>query len=439
MNTRKTCKLWLRIVLIWLMGCGFTQSYATIYSNDPTLSDFTDTVTEYATFINGGNLFNGSNIPTSAILNAVNYPRVVVFNGTIDVSFTSATANIVVFDNIDHLGYGWDVFQYKISGSNDGTNFTPLFDPQAVNEPNIPNTNAAFTLQAWSGTAPTLLNNTLTPGLGSIVGNIGYEEYFTFSNSYQYFRFAPSSLTLANPSFPNGENEIELSAVGIAVPSQQIIATAVATITVNKDFIPNNAATVPVALTCTSGTVTTTPLNASEATPAVFTVTGASLGATCTATETVPSGYTANQTGCVDVALDGSCTITNTLIPPSATITVNKDFIPNNAATVPVALTCTSGTVTTTPLNASEATPAVFTVTGASPGATCTATETVPSGYTANQTGCAAVALDGSCTITNTLVPPSAVTAIPTLSEWGMILLAGVLGLFGMGVVRRRM
>ena len=53
--------------------------------------------------------------------------------------------------------------------------------------------------------------------------------------------------------------------------------------------------------------------------------------------------------------------------PPPApnSITVNKDFIPNNAATVPVALTCNSGTVTTTPLTASEAAPAVFTVTGA--------------------------------------------------------------------------
>jgi len=34
--------------------------------------------------------------------------------------------------------------------------------------------------------------------------------------------------------------------------------------------------------------------------------------------------------------------------------------------------------------------------------------------------------------------PVVATTAIPTLSEWGMILLAGMLGLFGMGVMRRR-
>lgn len=77
----------------------------------------------------------------------------------------------------------------------------------------------------------------------------------------------------------------------------------------------------PVDLTCTSGTVATTPLNASESLPAVFTVTGADPGATCTATETVPAGYTANQADCVGVALGGSCEITNTV--NSDTIVVN--------------------------------------------------------------------------------------------------------------------
>jgi hypothetical protein len=125
---------------------------------------------------------------------------------------------------------------------------------------------------------------------------------------------------------------------------------------------------------------------------------------------------------------------------PPATITVNKDFIPNNAATVSIALTCTSGTVTTTPLNASEGSPAVFSVGGAAPGATCTATETVPAGYTANQANCAGVALGGSCTITNTLASLIAegMRQIPTLSEWAMILLATLLALSGFAAMRRR-
>jgi hypothetical protein len=204
-------------------------------------------------------------------------------------------------------------------------------------------------------------------------------------------------------------------------------------ITVDKDFIPNSVATVPVDLTCTSGTVTTTPLNASEGAPAVFTVGGADLvGTTCTATETVPTGYAADETDCVNVPLGGNCTITNTL--DNNAIVVNKDFIPDSAATVPVALTCTSGTVTATPLNASEATPAVFTVNGALAGATCTATETVPIGYTADETDCVNVPLGGNCTITNTL---PAVTPIPTFSGWGMTMLVALLALLGFAAIRR--
>lgn len=221
MNSSKILQeTWPRAVaLIGLLGCGVTQVHATpIYSQDPTLSHFTSTVTEYATFAGGYQ-------PTTAILLAANYVRVVGSTGNpVDVSFSTATANIVVFDNIDHLGYGWDVFQYKIWGSNDGVTYTALFDPQTVNEANQPNTNAAFTLNTYTGTAPTLLNNTLTPGLGGNSGDIGYEEYFTFSNSYTYFRFTPSTLTLTDPT---GENELELSAVGAGVPSQQIISTAV--------------------------------------------------------------------------------------------------------------------------------------------------------------------------------------------------------------------
>ncbi|MEJ7668222.1 MAG: IPTL-CTERM sorting domain-containing protein [Casimicrobiaceae bacterium] len=247
---------------------------------------------------------------------------------------------------------------------------------------------------------------------------------------------SPGATCTATETLPAGYTADQTNCVSVALGGSCTITNTLLSnaITVNKDFLPNSVAPVPVALTCTSGTVTTTPLNASEATPAVFTVTGASPGATCTATETLPAGYTADQTNCVSVALGGSCTITNTLL--SNAITVNKDFLPNSVAPVPVALTCTSGTVTTTPLNASEATPAVFTVTGASPGATCTATETLPAGYTADQTNCVSVALGGSCTITNTLIPPLA--NIPTLSEWAMVLLAGLLALFGFVAVRRQ-
>jgi hypothetical protein len=102
---------------------------------------------------------------------------------------------------------------------------------------------------------------------------------------------------------------------------------------------------------------------------------------------------------------------------------------------VPVDLICTSGTVTTTPLDAAEGAPAVFTVTGADPGTTCTATETVPAGYTADQTDCLGVAMGGSCTIVNTLVTPPA--DIPTLSGWGMVALTALMAMAGFIALRR--
>jgi hypothetical protein len=147
----------------------------------------------------------------------------------------------------------------------------------------------------------------------------------------------------------------------------------------------------------------------------------------------VPAGYSANQTDCVGVSPGGSCTITNTL--NSNTIVVSKDFTPNSVATVPVVLTCSSGNVTPTTLLASEATPAVFTVIGALAGATCTATETVAAGYSANQTDCVGVALGDSCTLINTQI--QAVAEILALSGWGMILFVALLALLGPAAIRR--
>jgi hypothetical protein len=217
-----------------LIGLNQAAFGATVYALDPNLSDFTATVSSYGTFINGqlsggGNLSGSSTYtPTNTLLLGLNYSRVVGggLGGNLPVvvqfGVAGQTSTIVVFDNIDHLGRSWDVFQYHIWGSNDNTTYFDLFDPISVHEADNPGANAAFTLNAYTGTAPTLLNNTVTPGLGSIVGNIGYEEYFTFSSPYAYFKFLPSTLTLTAPT---GENELELSAVGIGVPSQTILNT----------------------------------------------------------------------------------------------------------------------------------------------------------------------------------------------------------------------
>ncbi len=94
-------------------------------------------------------------------------------------------------------------------------------------------------------------------------------------------------------------------------PSQEQLQT---TFTVYKDFSDNNVASVGVSLSCTSGTVTNNPQQASEASPAVFNISGAAADATCTAVEnSVPSGYTKNQSDCQNGdAVNGSCTIVNT-------------------------------------------------------------------------------------------------------------------------------
>lgn len=212
----------LRIAAFGALVLGFgPQAMAAqiTYSQDSNLTDFTDTITSYGTFsYNNGSTYT----PTTSILLAPEYPRVIGYPAApVYVSFASPTASIVAFDNIDHVGNAWDVFQYKIYGSTDGSSYSLLFDPISVNEANHSGQNIAFTLNSWTGTAPTLLNDTLTPGQGSSVGSIGYEEYFTFGSSYQYYEFLPSTLT-----FTTGENELELSAVGLAIPSQTIIDTA---------------------------------------------------------------------------------------------------------------------------------------------------------------------------------------------------------------------
>ncbi len=186
--------------------------------------------------------------------------------------------------------------------------------------------------------------------------------------------------------------------------------TATAAFTVAKDFSDNNAAAVTVSLTCASGTVANTDPTASEADPANFIVNGfASFANTCTATETaVPAGYSSAGT-CTATIADGTCTLVNEFIivpaVTTATFTVGKDFSDGNAASVPVSVLCTSGSVVANDSTASEVDPADFTVSGfAGPGtSTCTATETaVPTGYTSAGVCTATIAV-GACTLTNTL------------------------------------
>src|SRR5204863_244601 len=143
--------------------------------------------------------------------------------------------------------------------------------------------------------------------------------------------------------------------------------------TVSKNFSDDSGATVNFNLSCSSGTVTLNNLDATEASPAVFTVTGYEDGTTCTATEpTVPQGYDESETACdsVDLVLTGACTITNTL--RSTGFTVDKDYSPGgNPDPVTIYLECDSGTVAVNNLLAYDSLPAAFTVNGYENGTTC--------------------------------------------------------------------
>jgi hypothetical protein len=272
-----------------------------------------------------------------------------------------------------------------------------------VNKNFVPNSGASVTV-ALTCTSGTVANVDTTASEADPAN-------FTVDN------FSPGTTCTATETVPTGYTANQSDCVNVPIPGDGE-CTIVNTLTtsqfiVNKDFGPNDLASVTITLICTSGTVSNDDPIASEADPANFTVGGFSSGATCTATETVPAGYTANEGDCLNVAIpaDGVCTIVNTL--NSAQFVVNKDFVPNSGATVNVTLGCSSGTVANDDPTASEADPANFTVTGFNNGAVCSAGETVPVGYSANQSDCIGVPVvaDGACTIVNTQVGP---TPVPT-------------------------
>jgi len=212
----------------------------------------------------------------------------------------------------------------------------------------------------------------------------------------------------------------------------QVLSTPVSetTVTVNKVYSPAGDMTpVPVSITCSSGAVSPGSGNSAPGTPFVATVIGFNAGATCSAGETaVPPGYIMT-TNCGSVpianAVPASCTITNT--ETSTTFTVNKVYSPSGPVTsVPVSVVCTSGIATPPSGTAAPGTPFTTTIHKFNvSGTTCTASETVPSGYTMTS-DCVNVPVSNgvpaSCTITNTLnaTPnPSAVGGIVEFASGG--------------------
>ncbi|MDO8614304.1 MAG: hypothetical protein Q7T33_01030 [Dehalococcoidia bacterium] len=209
------------------------------------------------------------------------------------------------------------------------------------------------------------------------------------------------------------------------------------TITIIKDAVPDDAQDFAFSGTCfspfsldddTNATLLNTKTTGHA--PGACTVIEDAPAATWNLTALVCTDPTSNSTGTVGTRTASidlapgetvSCTFTNTKVPTgTGTFIVHKDFSDSNTATVSISVTCVGGaTPAVSPLPASDNpdTPAVFTI-NAVPGGgtTCTATETVPTGYTASQAACAGVAIPASgtasCTITNNVSVGPQVTVI---------------------------
>jgi hypothetical protein len=201
------------------------------YTSDPNLSDFTTSLT-YATFsdFSSGDAGTGAvsaaypctnNPPGSYTPTAASVASGLrVFCGTLSTglddtsdwilaSFPSPVSTIVVFPNVDHFGSAYDGYQYKIAGSNDGKTWTLLFDAVTVTGAGQP-----FTLGTVTGTAPTTVNNVLTPGAGP-GGTVGYEAQFSFGTGYKFYAFGAST-----EGVNSGNPDQELSAVGTLTVTQ---------------------------------------------------------------------------------------------------------------------------------------------------------------------------------------------------------------------------
>lgn len=193
--------------------CFAPAAHAQIYLNDVTLSNFTGPITSYATLSNfaSGDIPFTSYSPTASTVAT----GARVYNGTLTgngldsannwimATFPNPVSTIVVFPNIDHSGAAYDGYQYAIAGSNDGSNWTVLYDTLTVT-----GTGEPFTLGTHSGTGPLIVNNVLTPGAGP-GGTVGYEAFFDFGTAYKYYAFGASTIAMAQ-----GNTDQELSAVG---------------------------------------------------------------------------------------------------------------------------------------------------------------------------------------------------------------------------------
>jgi len=198
------CSLRLLIPGVVMFAASLANASIT-YSQDTNIHDFSSTVSKYATFMS--NNFT----PTSAEIEGNNPIRVVGSDVTVDFGAGNQVSQIVVFNNIDHIGYAWDAFQpYRISGSNDNITFTQFTDAFSATPADVPGVDQHFELTSYNGPF-VWINNTISNN------HLGYETYLDFSSfgSFRYYKFSYSTLT--HDHINSGEWEVELSGVGAGV------------------------------------------------------------------------------------------------------------------------------------------------------------------------------------------------------------------------------
>ena len=210
-NSKRRLLLLIQAVLVTVASVA--QAGTINYTQDPNVQDFTATVQQYATFITGS---GSPYTPTSAGLES-STPNVIVGHLApviVDFGAGNQVSKILVFNYIDHIGYAWDAYQpFAIYGSNDDVNFTQLSDALTASPADFPGVDQHFKLDSWTGTPPTLVNNTVSGN------NLGYETYFDFSSSgsFRYYEFLYSTLTQEN--IGEGEWEEELAGIAAATPA----------------------------------------------------------------------------------------------------------------------------------------------------------------------------------------------------------------------------
>jgi Domain of unknown function (DUF5979) len=309
------------------------------------------------------------------------------------------------------LGAGGTSLAYAIHGGGGGGGDTSVaFTVEQDFEPDNPRASVTVAVSCTQGGAPDASPKPTSENAPAVFAISGFGADATCTATV---RAAPAGYTTDATDCLNVPITDAGSASCTVTSTRK--ETGSVSFTVAKDFEPGNPAPVSVSVSCTKGgRPDGSPKPAREGAPAVFTISGFGAGATCTASEgAAPAGYTASEDGCRNVAIasgkPAACTITNTRErPASVTFTVTKDFEPDQLETsVSISVSCTEGgTPDARVKTAGEGTPAVFTISGFGPGATCTATEgAAPAGYTGDERDCrnVAIAEKRSCTITNRL------------------------------------